>query len=273
MTPPISTIGRPVQPRYPTNKAILIATLAIAVVATAASWWLGQDVSPWRFGLLTAIGGFLAWALARELDPDRPWTAFGATAIASGAAFATGPPALGLAFAALLCLRIINRTPGPEATVLDRFLIGGLAMYLAFGGAWYVPVLAATAFALDALQCERPRLAWASAGLLAIGAGVVVWFRPPSPPAWFEPWAIVPAILAGVALWQANRSVASVCDHDGTPLHATRVQWSIAFAVMWVIVASLWASSMDAVLALGAALVATGAGRLVEAIRAGLHGP
>ena len=81
-----TSIGRPLDPSYPTNRAVLRLLPAAAFVA-AAIHALRHGIEP---GLLwAAVGGALAafggWALARELVPDHQAPAFAAMALAFGA--------------------------------------------------------------------------------------------------------------------------------------------------------------------------------------------
>ncbi|MCJ7725459.1 MAG: hypothetical protein MUP76_03615, partial [Acidimicrobiia bacterium] len=79
-----SGIGRPIDPRYPSNRFILI----VAPLAGLA-WrvWKLASEGDWSpavgRALVAGMATFLAWAIARELDPDRPWTAGVAAVLAA----------------------------------------------------------------------------------------------------------------------------------------------------------------------------------------------
>jgi hypothetical protein len=76
------------------------------------------------------VGVFLAWATARELDPDRPESATAATLIGTVLLF-TGTPRLGSVLALLLVIRIVVRSTGGPPTVVDLIFLVGLAAYCA----------------------------------------------------------------------------------------------------------------------------------------------
>ena len=66
----VTALGRLPDPRYPTNRAI--AVLALVVAIAAAIWRILSGVAPlesalWGIGAGFAL--FLTWALGRELDP------------------------------------------------------------------------------------------------------------------------------------------------------------------------------------------------------------
>ena len=81
----ITALGRPLDPRYPTNLAI--GALSLIVGAVGAAVKLLSDVplaesASWGIG--AAFSVFLAWVLARELDPDYDLSAFVGVGLAIG---------------------------------------------------------------------------------------------------------------------------------------------------------------------------------------------
>jgi len=114
---------------------------------------------------------FLTWALGREVDPDANHVAFLAIVPAIVLTVLVGTPDFSLLFLALLLLRVVNRSIGRPAKLVDSLLVLGLASWLARSGAWYGLVSAAVAFLLDSVLVNPlPRHRWF--GLAAVG---VVW--------------------------------------------------------------------------------------------------
>ncbi|MFN8608125.1 MAG: hypothetical protein U0931_11380 [Vulcanimicrobiota bacterium] len=124
----ICSLWRGLDPAYPTNVAI--------VLGSAACWVL--------WGASLGLSVFLAWALTRELDPDHPASAVLAAGLAGLGGYSSG------LFVLLLALRLVNRSPGTPARLLDSLLVLGLA-WARPQAAWLV----AAAFLLDA-SLERP---------------------------------------------------------------------------------------------------------------------
>ena len=94
-----SAIARPVDPRFPTNRAIAALTLAVIVGdlirrLVGGSEWLA---STWAAGGI-GLSVFLAWALCREIDPDRDLSAFVAAGLALVGGLLWGTPGLAVVF-------------------------------------------------------------------------------------------------------------------------------------------------------------------------------
>lgn len=117
------TIGRKIDPRYKTNLWILLMTAGVLV---GSLLWTGD----WGTSLVFAVGFFLSWAIARELDPLHEYSAFVVGIFYLLMGFGFQSLALGVVFFVLLLLRIITQTTGKEPTALDLAGILGLSLYL-----------------------------------------------------------------------------------------------------------------------------------------------
>ena len=137
-----STIGRSVDLRVPTNLAIAAITALSFVAGTLTSLIQGQGIGA---GLLIGLswGGsmFLAWALARELDPDRWYSAFFAAAGALAGTILLGSPHFLMLFWFLLAVRFINRSTGLPPGLLDFGGIYGIKLWLGLTAHWAIPLL------------------------------------------------------------------------------------------------------------------------------------
>ncbi len=166
-------LGRPVDPAYPTNVAIVV--LSVATLISVSLWRLLYLHSEFVAALIQGgqLAGvvFLTWALGRELDPDANIVAFLAITPAVVLAVLVGTPNFSLVFLALLLLRVVNRSLGVPAKPTDSLLVLLLASWLAWSGAWYVLMCAAVAFILDSVLVNPlPRHRWF--GLAAVGGTV-----------------------------------------------------------------------------------------------------
>ena len=158
----ISAIARPVDLSFLTNRAIALVTAAIVVGDFLRRLFTGSDLlwSAWAAAGL-GLTVFIAWALCREIDPDRDYSAFVAAGVALVGTLLWGVPELAVLFWILLAVRMVNRTTGLPATAIDSIAVLTLATWLAFRVWWPVGALTAVAFLLDGWldrACLRHRM-------------------------------------------------------------------------------------------------------------------
>lgn len=240
-----SSISRPIDPDYPTNRAILILTLF--VIFASAGFQVLSGIPPVQAlipGIRAGIYVFLAWALARELDPDNELSAFSASFLACAALlYFPVPGMLGLALF-LLLIRIMNRSTGLPATKSDSLVILLLSGWLSFQENWIFGITAALAFFLDSRLPEpnRQQRFFAGAALLipafaflrklktgSLGAGVseAALFQVPG----LLLILLIPAVLF-VPHILASRKIKSKGDRNGLPLDPGRVQTAQVTALL-----------------------------------------
>ena len=164
-----SSIARPIDPNYPTNRAILI--LMLFVIFASASFQVLSGIPPVQAlipGIRTGIYVFLAWALARELDPDNGLSAFAAAFLACvGLLYFPVPGMLPLALFLLLA-RILNRSTGLPAKSFDSVVILLLSSWVTLQENWIFGAIAAAAFFLDSRLSEPKRQQLFFAGIAAL---------------------------------------------------------------------------------------------------------
>jgi len=121
-----------------------------------------------------AVMLFLGWAVARELDPDSPRSAFVAAGACGGILLAGSAPA-GVTVALLVALRIVVRTTGKAPTLLDLMGLTVLAAAIALTPrGWIGGVALAAALAWDTRLPEPgPRRNHAGA-VTVVAAGLAV---------------------------------------------------------------------------------------------------
>lgn len=236
---PVRTaLGRPLDPAWPTNRAVLILIPLGALAFAVRSWisgggWLGAAA-----GVVSGAGVVLGgWALGRELDPDRQATAFVTLALSLMALWLVPGSSLLLLFTVLTLVRLMNRTVGIPPTVLDLsgvlVLTGWCSVATGNPG---IAVVGAFALGVDAFLDPGRREAWVAAGAGLLGAG----------------WALarvgeVDATLGldrgtGLAIGAISvaflvtlartRTVTSRCDLTGEPVRPARVRWGMAVALL-----------------------------------------
>jgi hypothetical protein len=244
----ITSVGRPIDPSYPTNRAIALLTIIVIVVGTAFQLFSGRNwVQSGLWGLTIGLAVFLAWALCRELDPDHDLSAFVAASFALAGSWIWGAGSLGLMLWILLLLRIVNRTTGLRATILDSLGVLGLSAWLAWQGNWGYLVIAALGLLLDGIlrrgQQRQIALAALCLGLSAVVLILNGWI-------WHEsgvsPIALVIALCLSalfIPVILASRKVNSLGDVNGDKLNPRRVQAAQALAVLAGIQAAIWSGT------------------------------
>lgn len=235
-----SALARPVEPKYPTNLAVMILVPVIALGLFA--WSLAGEAglaSALRIGIFGALAAFLTWALGREMDPDHNATAFIAMALAVLAA------ALGYSFdlltlaALLFAVRLVNRTVGPQAKTGDLITLVLLNLGAVFiEGAWWMPFLSVIALAVDE-AFERSNLPQRLAipallimGLLAffIGGGVDLSVTETLVRGWVVTVVVITILIAGTIV--NTEEIASPMDVLASPCNCRRIQAGMALILL-----------------------------------------
>lgn len=169
-----TSIGRPLEPAYRSNKAVLILMPLGAVVGVISAWMDGQT----GLGLLQQAIYFLlvvfgSWALARELDPDDHTAAFISMAAGVLAALIVSAPGILIVFVTLLLVRIVNRSTGLVARMPDSVIVLLLVFLVIYATeSPFFGIVAALAFILDGSLKEPLRHQWVF-GLICFGATIV----------------------------------------------------------------------------------------------------
>lgn len=223
----VSALGRMIDIRYASNRFVVAAaglggaaTLVYRIAADAG------DPLLWAFRVAAAV--FLAWALARELDPDHPVSA-AVAAIAAGPAVALAPPEIGAMAGFIIAVRIIVRSTGMSAHPWELAAVVLFVAYLAAGPAGWPAAIALTwAMWIDGSHEHIPhppsRIAALVAAAAAIAVAVVTF---PTDLTFDRSWPATLVFLAGIlAAWLAvNRMTAPVStgDHDRAPLSPHRL--------------------------------------------------
>ena len=224
-----TSIARPVDPAYPTNKTLLILLPVGAIVFALAAFVGLLTVEPAAAAFAALLTGFASWALTRELAPDDDAAAFLALALAWLMAVLTGATGVLALFVALVLTRIVNRSTGLPLRPWDTVMVLGFALWSADTlGQPLLGLVAALAFAADAALEDGPRLHWGAALVCVVVSG---WWlsagfaAPDVGPAWFAPGAILIGCVIVIAL---IRAPVSVGDASGEKLTAPRVKIGLA---------------------------------------------
>jgi len=196
------------------------------------------------WGIRAGVAVFLAWMVCREFDPDHDLSAFVAAGLVLVGMFWWDPPNLGALLWLALVMRVVNRTTGLPATVVDVLAVVGVGGWLAWQGNWGYGVVTVLALILDGLLPPRNRQALAFVSLGAAAAAIAaVWqgkmWGPGGPSVRDGALALVMGI-ASVPVIVASNRVRSVGDETEEPLTPLRVQAAQVIAVLAGVQAAVW---------------------------------
>ncbi len=231
----LSSIARPLEAKYPTNRAVLIALplvgLGLGLYAYLSAG--GGAVNAVITGLEAMVVTFLVWALGREADPDRNLTAFVAAALVIYALVMGLPVAVWTLAFVLMAARTVNRTVGQPAKPGDLVMVLILAGFSVFADGYaLMGLVAAIAIAID-VNLDRSRTLALIAALAALGLTVWQLIELEGDFAallWPEAASMhLMALIGGLVVIGLLSSLlcprpTSVCDARGEPLSHARVR-------------------------------------------------
>lgn len=230
-----TAIGRPLDPSWPSNRAVLILLPLAALLGAVLGWLDGEPMTALLLrGLRMALLAFVAWALARELDPDDPSAAFIGLALGLLVGIAIPDAGLMTAIATLGLVRCVNRSTGLPARKSDSVLLMLLAIAIIY---WtrspLFGAVAALAFAMDGSLKEPLRHQWLFA-LICLGGTIVYMvdyevspWAVGAPDTLFE-WLSVLVLLMFALYVLLTHRVRSRSDVGSRPLDLARVRGGMA---------------------------------------------
>lgn len=242
-----SSIARPVDPAYPTNRALLLLLPVLAIAGALASAAGVGKAPPPSAALAAMLSGFGAWAVARELVPDDNPAAFVSLVLAFGVQLAFGPATVIPLFVALVLMRIVNRTPGMPPRWLEAVLLTGFVTWaMSRLGDPIIGIGATVAFYLDA-SLSRParwQLLTGTACFLAslyfvLRDGVQMPAMAVSGDAWLALASVV--LLSFGFILLGTRDVLAVGDVSRTALDPARVRGGMFIALFIAAAAPVYA--------------------------------
>jgi len=265
----ITSIARPLDLNYLTNKAI--ALLSVIVFIAITFFWIIDGIefldSAW-WGFIASLAVFLSWAIARELDPDYDLSAFVTTGLSLIGLIVFGLPKISMLFWFLLVARMVNRTTGLPAKRLDSLFLLVLAGWLTINENILIGLMTALAFLLDSFlsKPQKHQILFASVQLLFVGIsssfnGVIFGDGTLSPS-----FALAVVVISSLFLVVIadSRKIRTGGDRTAELLDPRRVQSAQILALSTAILMALWNGlpGIRAIMLLWAAIVGTSVYRL-----------
>jgi hypothetical protein len=233
----ITTIGRPLNFAYFTNKLIIsiaFLTSIIFTIITFFNYFRGETnnislITGIRAGLLV----FLLWAISRELDPDKEWGAFVTVSLALAFIIIFEIPNILPFVWFLLILRIINHSSGMPAGIMDSFLGIAVGLILAYHISWIYGILTAFGFIFDS-RLNDPAKYHLPIGTMMLIISAIIYiqnggmiFAHSSRSISFVVFAII--LFLPVIIWPGK--LESVGDRTNEPLDPERIKIARIMAI------------------------------------------
>ena len=241
-----TSIGRPVDPRYPTNMAISIIMAITTLAMFVFQLFTGTNfVQAGIQGIMAGLTIFLVWAFAREIDPEEQLSAFVPVVLMFIVLFTidAGYNLLVL-FYMMTLARIVNRSVGLPAKLTDSVIILVFTGIIAYLYGWIYALLGVMAFLLDAMLPEannRHKLF----ALLALIVTIVVFVLQGSTinPTFPSTDYLIVILLAGLifipVIWM-SRQLNVAGDANAETLIPIRVQATQILILAFAYVIAFW---------------------------------
>jgi hypothetical protein len=231
-----SSLVRVVDPRYPTNFAILVLSSLAGGAQFLFKIYQGTELlNRITAAIPLAVTVFLTWALGREIDPEHELAAFAGLALVIPGYWLLAAPDLMAVLTILLLLRLLNRITGVIPKFLDSLTISGLGIWLVFRGDWIFGFLTAAAFFLDSRLSDPKKQNLFFSGIMTIFTIVSLLIQKPAVtqteifPAEF--FFVIGVILLFMPLIVHSRDTEVICDFSEKEINPLRVQASQIFTI------------------------------------------
>ena len=222
-----TSIARPIDPAYLTNRALLIVLPVVGLFGAGLAFVQDTGGNLLSAALSAVLVVFAAWALTRELAPDYSGAAFVALAFAWVANIAFGTRLVLLPFVALVLVRVVNRSTGLPLRPLDTLGVLGFCAWAAIDMEQpLILVVATLAFLLDAILEKPLRRHYLPAAVCLL---IFFWMLPGDKglidsDLSFRDWSLIGASALGIILFVTmNPEPVSYCDISPDRLDPMRV--------------------------------------------------
>ena len=234
-----TSIARPIDPAYLTNRALLIVLPLLALLSAGLASVYDIGSGPVSAAVSGALAAFAAWALTRELAPDYNAAAFVALALSWTLNVVFGVRLVLLLFVAMVLVRMVNRTTGLRLRPFDTLSVFGFCTWAAISAQQpLILLLMGIAFALDATLKDSLRHHYLAAAAclpvfvwMLLGDAAVI-----SSDLTALDWSLI-ALFAGGVFLVVNRSREPISYCDTSPDRLDRVRVNAGLIVGFLIAA------------------------------------
>ncbi len=235
----VTSIGRPLEPEYPTNKAVLLLMPLAAMLGAVMAWLDGGGI----LQLLQSAINFMlicfgSWALTRELIPDDNPAAFISMTLALLAALAFDSAGILIVFATLGLVRMVNRSTGKPALMSDSVIVMLLVFWVIYSTqSPLFAAVAALAYVLDGALKNPLRRQWIFA-LICLGGMVVYMVDHEGGTGYFQApdsllvWLSIAVLLLLALDMFLLKEVSSCGDTNDEKLNLPRVKGGMAIGIL-----------------------------------------
>jgi hypothetical protein len=170
-----TSVWRPLDPRYPTNRAIVLIAFVAAIVrgvyliATGIDWVQSASIAG-----LSGFAVLMSWVVGREIDPDHNASAFIAAGLALIALTQFRLPDVAAVFWIVVLMRIINRIVGKPATWIDLSALLALVIWLSLQVNALFSMLTAYALLLESMISQPVRRQQLLFNFIAAGLSIIL---------------------------------------------------------------------------------------------------
>ncbi|MEL4304385.1 hypothetical protein [Methanococcoides sp. LMO-2] len=239
----ITSINRSLDPDYPTNRLILLICLIVIIISSLFNFASNKDViAAAIYGLKAGISVFLVWAISREIDPDHEIAAFVPVILSLIPAMIYGIQPLLAMYWILLISRIVNRSTGSKAGILDIMAALLIAAYLSHEIFWIFGILTAAALFIDSRLSGPEKVHLSAAIIMAVITLFMIQKGNENAIAEFSITRIV-ALISMIFLFLlpllSSEKIKSKSDRTGEPLETIRVKLTMVLFLLTVITFTL----------------------------------
>lgn len=254
-----SGLGRHLNLRYRSNRIAVFGTLLAAALLGGVTWTTSGEIDFFATAS-AAIGVFLAWAIARELDPDHPGSASIAMVAATLLALIQ-PPATAVVAVLLIAVRILVGTVGAPLRPGDLLVLMAAAGY---AGSRPDGWAAAGALAIAVAVAHRRHRRWLPATLGGVALTTAIVASPGADIGLASPLSAVVITLAAAAAAVTPRptTVDSTTDFADQSISADRVFAARSITALTLVATGLLGATATALAPGLAALAAISLRRL-----------